>query len=141
MALEPAFGVYASAVFLIGLFAAGFSSIVGNATVGGTLLSDAFGGGGAFSSSKTRVYIALVMIVGAIISILFGGAPLELIVFAQSITIFIVPLIGVTMFFIANDKKYMGENKINPFLKISGALGLIVIVLLAVVNFIDIFLK
>jgi len=45
------------------------------------------------------------------------------------------------MFFIANDKKYMGENKINPFLKISGALGLIVIVLLAVVNFIDIFLK
>lgn len=141
MALEPAFGVYASAVFLIGLFAAGFSSIVGNATVGGTLLSDAFGGGGAFSSSKTRVYIALVMIVGAIISILFGGAPLELIVFAQSITIFIVPLIGVTMFLIANDKKYMGENKINPFLKISGALGLIVIVLLAVVNFIDIFLK
>ena len=141
MALEPAFGVYASAVFLIGLFAAGFSSIVGNATVGGTLLSDAFGSGGAFSSNKTRVYIALVMVTGAIISLLFGGAPLELIVFAQSITIFIVPLIGIAMFLIANDKKYMGENRISPFLKISGALGLIVIVFLAVVNFIHIFLK
>jgi len=141
MALEPAFGVYASTVFLIGLFAAGFSSIVGNATVGGTLLSDAFGAGGAFSSNKTRIYIALVMITGAITSILFGGAPLELIVFAQSITIFIVPLIGIAMFLIANDKKYMGEERISPFLKISGALGLIVIVFLAVVNFIDIFLK
>jgi len=141
MALEPAFGVYAAAVFLTGLFSAGFSSIVGNATVGGTLLSDAFGSGGAFSSNKTRIYIALVMVTGAIISIFFGGAPLELIVFAQSITIFIVPLIGISMFLIANDKKFMGYNKIGLFLKIFGALGLIVIIFLAVVNFIDIFLK
>lgn len=141
MALEPVFGKYASAVFLIGLFAAGFSSIVGNATVGGTLLSDAFGSGGAFSSKKTRFYIALVMVVGATIAILFGGAPLELIVFAQSITIFIVPIIGIAMFLIANDKKYMGENKIDLFLKISGVLGLTVIIFLAVVNFIDVFLK
>lgn len=141
MALEPAFGVYAAAVFLIGLFASGFSSIVGNSTVGGTLLSDAFGSGGAFSSHKTRIFIALVMIVGAVISLLFGGAPLELIVFAQSITIFIVPVIGVAMFLIANDEKYMGEHKIGPFLSISGGLGLVVIIFLAVVNFIDIFLK
>ena len=141
MALEPAFGAYAAAVFLIGLFASGFSSIVGNSTVGGTLLSDAFGSGGAFSSDKTRVFIALVMIVGAVISLSFGGAPLELIVFAQSITIFIVPVIGVAMFLIANDEKYMGEHKIGPFLSISGGLGLVVIIFLAVVNFIDIFLK
>ena len=141
MALEPAFGTHAASVFLIGLFASGFSSIVGNATVGGTLLSDAFGSGGAFSSDKTRVFIALVMIVGAVISLSFGGAPLELIVFAQSITIFIVPVIGVAMFLIANDEKYMGEHKIGPFLSISGGLGLVVIIFLAVVNFIDIFLK
>ncbi len=141
MALEPAFGIYAAAVFLIGLFAAGFSSIVGNATLGGSLLSDAFGSGGAFSSNKTRIYIALVMIVGATISLLFGGAPLELIVFAQSITIFIVPVIGLSMFLIANDKKFMGDNTISPFLSISGGIGLGVIVLLAIVNFIDIFIR
>ncbi len=141
MALEPAFGVYAAAVFLLGLFAAGFSSIVGNATVGGTLLSDAFGSGGSFSSNKTRIYIAMVMVVGATISLSFGGAPLELIVFAQSITIFIVPIIGIAMFMIANDKKFMGKNKISPFLSISGAIGLLVIFFLAIVNFIDIFLK
>ena len=141
MALEPAFGVYAAAMFLIGLFAAGFSSIVGNATLGGTLLSDAFGSGGAFSSSKTKIYIAIVMVVGATIALLFGGAPLELIVFAQSITIFIVPVIGLSMFLIANDKKFMGDNTISPFLSISGGIGLGVIVLLAIVNFIDIFIR
>lgn len=141
LALEPAFGIYASAVFLIGLFAAGFSSIVGNATVGGTLLSDALGSGGSFGSKNTKLYIASVMIVGCVIAIIFGGAPLELIVFAQSITIFIVPIIGIAMFMIASDKKYMKDNRIKGFLKISGLIGLIIIIGLALVNFRDIFLK
>lgn len=140
IALTPAFGVYASAVFLIGLFAAGFSSIVGNASIGGTLLSDALGFGGNFNSIKTKAMIALVMVTGATIAIIFGNAPLELIVFAQSITIFIVPLIGIAMFLIANDKKYMGDNKIKPFLKISGFIGLLIVVLLAGINFVNIFL-
>ena len=139
IALTPAFGVYASAVFLIGLFAAGFSSIVGNASIGGTLLSDALGFGSNFNSIKTKVMIALVMITGAIIAIIFGNAPLELIVFAQSITIFIVPMIGIAMFLIANDKKYMGEDKINSFLKISGFIGLVIVVILAGINFVNIF--
>lgn len=139
IALTPAFGVYASAVFLIGLFAAGFSSIVGNASIGGTLLSDALGFGSNFNSVKTKVMIALVMITGATIAIIFGDAPLELIVFAQSVTIFIVPLIGIAMFLIANDKKYMGDNKIRPFLKISGFIGLLIVVLLAGINFVNIF--
>ena len=139
IALTPAFGVYASAVFLIGLFASGFSSIVGNASIGGTLLSDALGFGSNFNNIKTKVMIALVMITGAVIAIIFGDAPLELIVFAQSVTIFIVPLIGIAMFLIANDKKYMGDNTIKPFLKISGFIGLLIVLLLAGVNFVNIF--
>ena len=139
IALIPAFGVYASAVFLIGLFAAGFSSVVGNASIGGTLLSDALGFGSNFNSIKTKFMIALVMVAGATIAIIFGDAPLELIVFAQSVTIFIVPLIGIAMFLIANDEQYMGKNKINTFLKISGLLGLIIVVILAVINFKNIF--
>jgi Mn2+/Fe2+ NRAMP family transporter len=141
LALKPAFGDYASAVFLIGLFAAGFSSIIGNASIGGTLLSDALGYGSNFSSKKTRGIIALVMVIGGVIAIIFGGAPLELIVFAQSITIFIVPIIGIAMFLISNVKKYMGELISTPFLKITGAVGLALVVILAIINFIDIFLK
>ncbi len=141
LALRPAFGEAASAVFLIGLFAAGFSSVVGNATIGGTLMSDALGFGSSFNSNKTKLLIAIVMTVGAIIALLFGNAPLELIVFAQSITIFIVPIIGIAMFIIANDKKVMKENRIGSFLKVSGFLGLCIIIVLAIFNFINIFLK
>lgn len=141
LALRPAFGDYASAVFLIGLFAAGFSSIIGNASIGGTLLSDALGYGSDFSSKNTRMIIAIVMIIGGVIAIIFGGAPLELIVFAQSITIFIVPVIGIAMYRISNDRKFMGDLVASPFLKISGGIGLLVVLILAVINFIDIFLK
>lgn len=141
LALRPAFGEAASAVFLIGLFAAGFSSIIGNATIGGSLMSDALGFGSDFSSNKTKLLIAFVMVVGAIIAVSFGSAPLELIVFAQSITIFIVPVIGVAMFFIASNKAIMKQNRIGPFLRVSGFIGLCVVIILALINFYDIFIK
>jgi Mn2+/Fe2+ NRAMP family transporter len=141
LALRPAFGEASSAVFLIGLFAAGFSSVVGNATIGGTLISDALGYGKDFDSNKTKLFIAVVMVVGTIIALLFGSAPLELIVLAQSITIFIVPMIGFAIFLIANDKQIMKANRIPLFFRISGIIGLCIIIVLAVINFIDIFLK
>ncbi|QEH41828.1 Nramp family divalent metal transporter [Chitinophaga sp. XS-30] len=140
-ALEPLFGRYASGLFLTGLFAASFSSIVGNASVGGILLGDALGFGSDFSARKTRLFIALVMIAGAVIAIAFGRLPLELIVFAQSVTIFIVPFIGIAMYLIANNEKIMGEAKNSGFVRIAGALGLLVIIFLAAVNFKDLFLK
>lgn len=141
MALKPAFGNYAAVLFLIGLFAASFSSIVGNASIGGTLFGDALGAGSDFSSPKTRLFISIVMIAGAAIAILFGQLPLELIVLAQSITIFIVPIIGIAMYLIANDKNLMGNNRNSMFFRISGFLGLIVVIGLAVINFKNLFLN
>jgi manganese transport protein len=140
-ALEPLFGRYASLLFLTGLFGAAFSSLIGNASVGGTLLGDGLGYGSQLSSPKVRWLIALVMVIGAIIAIVFGKLPLQLIVFAQSITIFIVPFIGITMYMIANDGKLMGEMKNKLAAKLFGGLGLLIIISLALVNIKDLFFK
>lgn len=140
-ALEPLFGVYAADMFLIGLFGASFSSLVGNATLGGTLLSDALGYGSQLNSPKTRLLIGLVMLCGSVIAILFGKLPLELIVFAQSITIFLVPFIGIAMFSVANKKDVMGSFVNKGFSKAIGGLGLLVLFFLAVYNVYDMFLK
>lgn len=140
-ALEPLFGKYASALFLIGLFGAAFSSLIGNASVGGTLLGDALGYGGQLGSKRVKYLIALVMVIGAVIAIIFGKLPLELIVFAQSITIFIVPFIGITMYMIANDEKLMGEMKNKLATQIFAGLGLLIITALALVNIKDLFFK
>lgn len=138
--LEPLFGNYASAFFLIGLFGAAFSSLIGNASLGGTLLSDALGMGSRFDSRVVRALVALVMIVGAIIAIVFGSLPIQLMIFAQKVTIFVVPFIGIALYFIANDEKIMRGLKNTTAVRIFGALGLFILIGLAVRNFQTLFL-
>ncbi len=140
-AIEPLFGNYASTLFLCGLFGASFSALVGNSSLGGTVLGDALGYGSALHAKANRVIIALIMIIGATIAIVFGKLPLELIVFAQSVTILIVPFIGIAMYAIANDEKIMGVNKNSKAAKIWGAAGLLIIVVLAIESVRTMFFK
>lgn len=136
-ALEPLFGDYASHLFFIGLFGASFSSLIGNAVLGGSLLGDTFGYSSNLNNKMVKLFISFVMIAGSTIALIFGNLPLELIVFAQSITIFLVPFIGITMYLIGNDKAIMKEQVNSTSTKIWGALGLLLIIGLAVSNFIN----
>ncbi|WP_129654218.1 Nramp family divalent metal transporter [Flagellimonas olearia] len=136
-ALEPLLGDYASFLFLIGLFGSSFSSLIGNAVLGGSLLGDTLGYNSSLNHRMVKVFISMVMVAGSAIALIFGNLPLELIVFAQSITIFLVPFIGITMYLIGNDKTIMGENVNSKFTKIWGALGLLLIVGLAISNLIN----
>ncbi len=140
-ALEPLFGSYAAHLFLAGLFGASFSSLVGNATVGGSLLGDALGFGSRLSSKAVRSLIALVMGCGMSISLIFGKLPLELIIFAQSVTVFLVPFIGIAMYAIANDSQIMGQRVNSKLVKVAGAVGLLLLTGLAVWNFNELFIK
>lgn len=140
-ALEPAFGKYAAYLFLAGLAGASFSALIGNATLGGTLSADALGYGGKLSSKMTRLLIALVMVIGAIIAIVFGKLPIQLIILAQAVTIFIVPFIGISLYMVANDRKLMGEYRNKSFSNIFGGIGLIVMIFLAVSNVKELFFK
>lgn len=133
-ALEPLFGAKASAVFLIGLFGAAFSSLVGNATVGGSLLADGLGWGAQLNTNRNRYLIALVMVIGAFIAVTFGKLPLELIVFAQRITIFVVPFLAIALFLLGNDSAIMGKKKTGLASNTIAVAGIILIVLLAALN-------
>jgi Mn2+/Fe2+ NRAMP family transporter len=140
-ALQPLFGKYASFLFLSGLFGASFSSLIGNASVGGTLLGDALGYKNLLSSFGVRSLIALIMLIGAIIAIVFGKMPLHLIVLAQTVTIFIVPFVGIAMYSIANDGRIMGGLKNKLYSKIAGGIGLLIVIFLAFMSFKTFFLK
>nr|WP_121270759.1 Nramp family divalent metal transporter [Pedobacter schmidteae] len=140
-ALEPLFGHNAALLFLIGLFGSSFSSLVGNATIGGSLLSDGFGYGSQLDSKVVKALIALVMIIGASIAIGYEKPPLELIIFAQSVTIFLVPFIGAAMYMLANKRSLMGGYVNTPFMRYAGFTGILLLVLLAIYNFNELFLK
>lgn len=131
LALEPLFGKRTSVIFMIGMFGASFSSLVGNATIGGALLADAFSLGSRLDNKSVKGLIMLVMVMGAMIALYFGGLPLELIVFAQAITVVIAPMIGIALLLIANDSKIMGPMKNNMAKNIAVVLGLLLLLFLA----------
>lgn len=127
LALEPLYGNTATIIFMLGLFGASFSSLIGNATIGGSLLADAFSLGSSLSSPKVRSLIMLVMLIGAAIALRFGRLPLELIVFAQAITVVIAPLVGIAILVLANDQQRMGSLKNGLIQNIFAILGLLLL--------------
>lgn len=140
-ALEPLFGRFSSTLFLSGLFGASFSALIGNATLGGTLLGDALGYGSQLNTKAVRGLIALVMVIGAAVALSFGKLPLELIILAQSVTILIVPFIGLAMYAIANDTRIMGQYRNTLPARVAGGLGLLLIIGLAISNVKELFFK
>jgi manganese transport protein len=109
-ALEPLFGRGALKVFMAGLFAASFSSLIGNATLGGTILADALGLGRDLRSLPVRLLIMGIVIAGAVTALLFGQLRLQLIVMAQGLTVLIAPLIAWYLYKVANDRQIMGTQ-------------------------------
>lgn len=138
-ALEPLYGNWATFMFMLGLFGASFSSLMGNATIGGSILSDGLGYGSRLTSKSVRALILLVMIFGSAVGIFFGSAPIALIIFAQAITIVIVPFIAIAILSVANDEKTMGPLKNTLLKNVIGFAGLIVLILLAINNVVSLF--
>lgn len=139
--LEPLFGRHAAIFFLMGFFGGSFSALLGNATLGGTLFADALGYGKDLNSKNVKILIAIIMIIGSCVAISFGKLPLQLIVFTQSVTIFLVPFIGLAMYTIGNDKEIMGKQVNNMWQKVCGALGLLIVAGLAVSSIMDLINK
>lgn len=139
--LEPLFGSWATIVFMIGLLGASYSSLIGNATIGGSMLADGFGFGSKLSNIKVKFAIVGVILFGSIVAIIFGSAPVNLIVFAQAVTIFIVPFIAISILVVANDEKIMGSLKNRLTSNLFGILGLLVLLYLAWNNVKNIFLS
>lgn len=139
--LRPSFGGFAVFVFVLGLFGASYSSLVGNATIGGGLLADGMGLGHKLTSMKVKIAIIAVMVFGSAVALIFNGNPVNLITFAQGITIFVVPFIALAILVIANSKEVMGDLKNGIFSNALGIIGLIVLLYLAINNFKAIFVN
>lgn len=102
--LQP-IGAWAAVLFAIGLWAAAFSSLIGNSSIGGTMLASlAKKEAGGLGSVPVKLGISLVIVLGGIVAIVFGGIPLQLIITAQAVTIVAVPLIGVVMVYLARHR-------------------------------------
>ena len=129
--LEPLLGKSAFIFFSIGLFAASFSSLLGNATLGGSILADTLNLGGRQSQRSTRILIMVLIVAGSVIAVMFSGLRLKLIVFAQAFTILVAPLIALVLFLVTNNRKIMNIYKNTGTERIFGALGILFLLICA----------
>ena len=67
----------------------------------------------------------LVVTIGAIVAFIFGSLPLQLIIFAQGITVMLVPLTAVIILLFANKKDVNIEKKTISVSNVIGVLGIL----------------
>jgi manganese transport protein len=133
LALTPLFGKASFTVFMIGLFAASFSSLLGNATLGGHILADTLSKGRKHEEWSTRLFIMAVIVVGSLIALAFSQLRLMLIIFAQGFTILMVPFIAFLLVKIAGSKKLMQGFQSLVAERIMGISGIALLSILALV--------
>ncbi|MBX3747968.1 MAG: Nramp family divalent metal transporter [Verrucomicrobiae bacterium] len=111
--LRPLLGPTAVVLFGVGFLAAGFSSVVVNAMVGGALLADGMGWEARLSGWVARVWTTVGMAVGlaAAFYLMRSGSALSGIVIAQKTTILTVPLVAVVLLMLANDPRVVGPHR------------------------------
>lgn len=126
---EPLAGPVGTTLFAIGFFGAAFSSMLANATAGGTLLSDGLGWGGAFDSVRSKLLVGVVLAFGMIVTIIAAGrSPVQLIVYAQAMTVLVAPLLGILIVIVANNPRVLGDLRNRWWHNLFAAIGLVAIV-------------
>jgi Mn2+/Fe2+ NRAMP family transporter len=129
---EPLGGSVGSAIFALGFFGAAFSSMIANATAGGTTFSDALGRGPTSSSPTARIFAGIILTFGVIVTLLFQSSPIQVIVMAQALTIPLAPLQATLLIIMSSRPTLMGNLRNTWWQNLFGIIGLVAVVALSI---------
>ena len=132
--LQPLLGAMAHTLFCVGLFAVAMNPFVINAMIGGSILADGLGKPARLSDPWSRRFTVLVLLVGMAVAMIVVHTPVkkvDAIIFGQALTVIGNPLMALTILWLANNKKVMGERRNTLVVNIIGGLGLLVVVVAA----------
>ena len=129
---EPLAGSFGSFIFSLGFFGSAFSSMLANATAGGTMISDALGKEPSANSPSAKAGISGILFFGLVITVIFNSAPVELIVIAQATTVLVAPFLALLILITANNKELMGKMANKWWQNLMGIVGLTAILVLSI---------
>lgn len=72
------------------------------------MLSDALGRGGTATSRTAKLVAGAILSFGLVITLAFQSSPVQLIVIAQAMTVFVAPVLAALILVMANRKRLMG---------------------------------
>ena len=135
MQLQPLFGRWAKVIFCLGLFAGAFSSVLVNALVGGTVLSDSLGKGSRLGEGWTLSLTTVALLCGLIVALFNlsdAASTVNLITFAQALTVLGLPALALALLYLGTRPDLTGERKVPRWIISLGWVGFIVALALAV---------
>ncbi len=107
--LEPLLGSWATIFFGIGLFAAGISSTITAPLAAAFASAGILGWKEDLKEMKFKIFWIVVVAFGLFASLVLGASPTEIILFAQAANAFLLPITGILLLIVANDKAIMKE--------------------------------
>ena len=142
--LAPLFGNSATVLFCLGIFAGAFSSFLVNAMIGGTMLSDGIGLGGDIDQRWPKVFTVLALMIGMGVAIYVeatGLRPVNLIIFAQAMTVLGLPALAIAMLRLATLSDLRGDKAVPWILKFVALVAVVIVIFMAVRTCIVLYFK
>ena len=129
--LKPLAGPYAKLFFSIGLFAAGFTSATTAPLAGAWATTGALGWDSDLKSPKFRAVWMVILTVG-VLSVLLGGSPVQIIVFAQVVNGILLPIVAIFLIYAMNQTDLLGEYTNGTVANTLGTVVTVIVVWLGV---------
>ena len=133
--LRPLLSTATHVLFCIGLLAVATNPFVINAMIGGSILADGVGKPAKLSDRWSRFFTVAVLLVGMILAMIVLHTPvkkIDALIFGQALTVVGNPLMAITILWLANRKDIMGDRRNKLVHNIFGALGLLVVIFMAI---------
>ena len=127
--LVPVAGRFAISIFVIGVIAAGISTIFPISLILPWLISDYTGKSRNVKSPMYRILGAVAFLLAFTVPV-FGGRPVLILVFAGALQSVVLPIATIAIFMLVNNKSIMGEHKAGLWMNI----GLVVSIIFAFVT-------
>ncbi|WP_130863229.1 NRAMP family divalent metal transporter [Bacilliculturomica massiliensis] len=136
--LEPLAGSFAKVIFATGILSAGISSAVTCPMGAAYVITGLMGWSTDLGDKKFRIILGIELALGCVLAI-FGGAPTNLIIMAQSCNGIFLPIIIIVLMAIINKKEVFGRHANRLPMNLFGAAVLIITLLMSVNTFYKIF--
>ncbi|MBQ3954933.1 MAG: Nramp family divalent metal transporter [Clostridia bacterium] len=133
-ALTPLLGSWATVIFGIGLFAAGFTSAITAPLSAAFASSGILGWGEDMKKFRFKAIWLVVLLFGMVAVCTLGASPTEIILFAQAANAFLLPITAVLLLVVSNNKNVMGKYKNGVVLNILAVIVIAVFVFIAARN-------
>ena len=133
-ALTPLLGNWATVIFGIGLFAAGISSALTAPLAAAFASSGILGWGEDMKKGRFKIFWIVVLVFGIIATCTLGASPTEIILFAQAANALLLPITGILLLIVANDRGIMKEYRNKMWFNILVVLVIAIFIFIAARN-------